>query len=93
MRELKENLFNQKIRVGGIISSIKKILTKKGQPMLFVKLEDLTDKAEVIVFPSILEQNPTAFQENKMVFVTGRVDTSRDTPKLICEAIEEITES
>jgi len=90
LRELKETIFNHKIRVGGIISSIKKILTKKGQPMLFVKLEDLTDKTEVVVFPSILERNPTCFQENKIVFVTGRVDNGRESPKIICEDIEEI---
>ncbi len=90
--ELKESIIRQKIRVGGIISAIKKIVTKKGQPMLFVQLEDLTDKAEVIVFPSILEANPTAFQENKIVFVTGTVSHRDDTPKLIAESIEEIRE-
>jgi DNA polymerase-3 subunit alpha len=92
LRELKERIFNYKIRVGGIISSIKKILTKKGQPMLFMKLEDLTDKTEVVVFPSALERNPTAFQENKIVFVTGRVDNDPESPKVICEDIEEIVE-
>jgi len=92
LKELKRNLFNQKIRVGGIISSIKKILTKKGQPMLFMKLEDLTDKTEVVVFPSALERNPNVFQENKIVFVIGRVDNHPDSPKIICEDIEEIVE-
>ncbi|RLC40225.1 MAG: DNA polymerase III subunit alpha [Candidatus Nealsonbacteria bacterium] len=93
LKELKRNLFNQKIRVGGIISSIKKILTKKGQPMLFMKLEDLTDKTEVVVFPSALERNPNVFQENKIVFVIGRVDNHPDSPKIICEDIEEIVEN
>jgi DNA polymerase-3 subunit alpha len=92
LRELKERIFDHKIRVGGIISSIKKILTKKGQPMLFMKLEDLTDKTEVVVFPSALERNPTCFQENKIVFVTGRVDNDPESPKVICEDIEEIVE-
>ncbi|GAI17389.1 unnamed protein product, partial [marine sediment metagenome] len=90
LRELKEQIFNHKIRVGGIISSIKKILTRKGQSMLFMKLEDLTDKVEVVVFPSAIERNPSCFQENKIVFVTGRVDNWKDSSKLICEDIEEI---
>jgi len=90
LRELKENLFNQKIRVGGIISSIKKILTKKGQPMMFVKLEDLTDKVEVVVFPSIVERNANLLLENKIVFVQGRVDNHQENPKIIAEDIEEI---
>ena len=92
LRELKENIFNQKIRVGGIISSIKKILTKKGQPMLFMKLEDLTDKTEIIVFPNIIERNPEVLKENKIVFVLGRVDNYKDNPKIIAEDIEEIVE-
>ncbi|PIR91471.1 DNA polymerase III subunit alpha [bacterium (Candidatus Gribaldobacteria) CG_4_9_14_3_um_filter_36_15] len=90
LKNLKTGNFPYKIRVGGIISSIKKILTKKGQSMLFVKLEDLTGKVEIVVFPSIIERNPTAFQENKVVFVTGKLENWYSPPKIICEDIEEI---
>ena len=82
-----------KIKVGGIISNIKKIITKTGKPMLFLKLEDLTDKIEVIAFPNILEKNPVAFQEDKIVFVTGKINKRDGTPKIIAEEIEEIIES
>ncbi len=92
LMDLKEHLFNQKIRVGGIISSIKKILTKRGEPMLFMKLEDLTAKVEVVVFPSIIERNSLPLEENKIVFITGRVDNYNDSPKIIAENIEEIIE-
>ncbi|KPJ71568.1 DNA polymerase III subunit alpha [Parcubacteria bacterium DG_74_3] len=92
LKDLKQGLFVQKIRVGGIVSSIKKILTKRGKPMLFMNLEDLTDKIEVVVFPGVIEKNPTAFQENKIVFVTGKVDSYGGAPKIICENIEEIME-
>jgi len=93
IKELKDQFPRQKIRIGGVISTIKKILTKNGQPMLFVKVEDLTDKAEVVVFPAILENNLTAFQENKIVLITGKVDFRDNSPKLICEEIEEILEA
>jgi DNA polymerase-3 subunit alpha len=65
---------NKKIILGGLVSSVKKIITKNGKPMLFIKLEDLTGKAEVVVFPNLLERNPVALQENKIVFFAGRVD-------------------
>jgi DNA polymerase-3 subunit alpha len=80
------------IRIGGVISSIKKIITKTGKPMLFLKLEDETQRIEVVVFPSAIERNPTVFQENKIVFVSGRVDARDGTPKIICNEIEEIVE-
>lgn len=88
--EIGNNLKSTNIRVGGIISGIKKIITRNGKPMLFVKLEDLTDKAEVVVFPGVIERNPTVFQENKIVFITGRIDNRDNIPKVIASEVEEI---
>jgi len=90
--KLSSALINHQVKIGGIISKIKKIITRTGRPMLFLNLEDLTDKIEVVVFPGIIERNPTAFQENKIVLVSGRVDNRDGVPKLICEEVEEIIE-
>jgi len=81
-----------RVRAGGIIAGIKKIITKKGRPMMFMNLEDLTGRTEVVVFPSIIEKNPVIFQENKIVFVVGRVDHRDNVAKIICDEIEEIKE-
>jgi len=80
------------VKVGGVISSIKKIITKTGKPMMFLKLEDETQQIEIVVFPSAITRNPTVFQENKVVFVLGRVDARDGVPKIICNEIEEIIE-
>ena len=88
--KINENLVNRSVKTGGIISSIKKIITKNGRPMIFFGLEDLTRKIEVIVFPGVIEKNPAVFQENKIVFVSGKVDIKSGTPKIICEEIEEL---
>ncbi|MBZ9572198.1 DNA polymerase III subunit alpha [Patescibacteria group bacterium] len=90
---INERILGKIIKIGGIISSLKKIITKKGQPMLFLTLEDLTDKIEVIAFPSVIKKNPAPFQENKIVLISGRVDNRDGAPKIICEEIEEIVES
>ena len=81
-----------RIRIGGIISSIKRIITKTGKPMLFLGLEDLTSRIEVVVFPSVIEKYPTAFQENKIVLVAGRVNQYQGTRKFVAEEIEEFQE-
>ena len=80
----------QRMRIGGIISSLKKIITKTGKPMLFMGVEDLSDKIEVVVFPSLIETNPNVFQENKIVFITGHVDSRNGDRKFIAEEVEEI---
>ncbi|MBU3943023.1 DNA polymerase III subunit alpha, partial [Patescibacteria group bacterium] len=90
LSKLKGIYMGQQVTVGGVISTVKKIITKKGQPMLFVKLEDLTTKAEIVVFPNMLEQNPTAFEENKIVLISGRVDHRDNEPKIIANEIEEV---
>jgi len=91
--QITQNLEGKLVKIGGIISGIKKIITKKGQPMLFVNLEDQTDRIEVVVFPGVIESYPTLFQENKIVFVSGRVDLRDNIPKIICNTIEEILET
>lgn len=91
--ELKPTSKFRQVKIGGIISNVKKIITKTGKPMLFMKLEDLTDKIEVVVFPSAIGRNPQIFAENKIVFVSGRVDTRDGMLKMICEGIEEIIET
>jgi len=88
--KIKTILANRPVKIGGLISSIKRIITKTGKPMLFMKLEDLDDKIEVVVFPGTIEKNPAAFQENKIVLVSGRVNNRDGVPKLICDDIEEI---
>ena len=91
--KISESFVNKPVKIGGVISSIKKIITKTGRPMIFMGLEDLTQKIEVVVFPNTIERNPSAFQENKMVFVSGKVDMKSGTLKIICDEIEEIIEA
>jgi DNA polymerase-3 subunit alpha len=81
---------DRKIIVGGLVSSVKKIITKNGKPMLFMKLEDLTGKTEVVIFPNLLERNPVALQENKIVFVAGRVDDRNGEIKIVADDVQEI---
>ena len=90
--KISQDITGKIVRIGGVICGIKKIIAKNGKPMLFVKLEDQTDKIELVVFPSIIEQNPTIFQENKIVMVKGRVDNRGGVPKIICNEIEEVVE-
>jgi DNA polymerase-3 subunit alpha len=90
--KITREITGKNVRVAGVVSNVKKIITKRGQVMLFMGLEDQNAKIEIVVFPSALEKNPGAFQENKIVFITGRVDFRDGAPKIICNDIEEIIE-
>src|SRR3989339_1016035 len=88
--KINQTVENKKIVLGGIISGIKKIITKTGKPMLFMKLEDLTSKIEIVVFPNLLEANPLALQENKIVFIAGRIDDRNSELKVVADDVQEI---
>jgi DNA polymerase-3 subunit alpha len=90
INRIKENPAARLVKTGGMIASVKKIITKNGKPMLFMNLEDLTDRIEVVVFASSLEKNPTVFQESKVVYVYGRVDMRDGEPKIVADTVEEV---
>jgi DNA polymerase-3 subunit alpha len=78
------------VKIGGVVTKIQKIITKNGKPMVFSWLEDLSSKIEVVVFPNVLEANPTAFQENNVLIVRGKLNDRDGVPKLLCDDVRAI---
>lgn len=79
---------NEKLlfRTGGLISQIKKIVTKNGQPMVFVTIEDFSPKPmEVLVFNSTLQNTANVWDANNIVVLEGHISWKDDEPKIICE--------
>src|SRR4051794_2706261 len=62
------------VTVGGLIAGVKQLTTKKGEPMVFLQLEDVTGGAEVVVFNSVYAQCRELLQADGIVIVKGRVD-------------------
>ncbi len=79
---------NSRVTVGGMITGKVLKLTRTGQQMAFVTVEDMVGTVEVLVFPRDYEQNRGILNEDAKVFVEGRVSVG-DGPvgKLICERI------
>ncbi len=91
--QLAAELVGQRIRVGGVISHLHKIITKAGKPMLFVGLEDDRTKIEILVFPRTLERTPTFWQEGKVIIASGRLDNKEGNFKLLCEEASELNQN
>ena len=77
-----------KFRLAGVVSAIQKIITKKGQPMLFVTLEDLNDNMELLVFNDLLSKTADAWQENQAVLVDGFLSWKNGDTKFICDEVK-----
>ncbi len=74
--------------MAGIISRLKKTLTRKNDPMAFFTLEDMTGNIEVLVFPKIMEKALPFLDNDKIVQVSGRLSDKDEEFKLIAEEIK-----
>jgi DNA polymerase-3 subunit alpha len=62
------------VTVGGIVSGLKQVTTKRGDPMVFVALDDPTGAAEVVVFNSTYAAAREHLEPDRILVVKGRVD-------------------
>jgi DNA polymerase-3 subunit alpha len=62
------------VTVGGAITELREITTKNGQRMAFVKIADLQNETELILFPSIYQQTTGIWQRDRVILVKGKVN-------------------
>jgi len=90
INELKKLKDKSLTKIAGVVSKIKRVTTKKGEMMIFLTLEDMSNSIEVIIFPSILNKFHQLLQEDMVVGIKGRLDIKEDQVKLIASEIGEI---
>lgn len=88
LHQLAETPDNSEVLVAGMILSNKTIVTKKGQPMAFMELEDRIDKVEVVLFPETWKQAAPLVQKGRLVLVRAKLQLQdEDPPKLLAEQL------
>jgi DNA polymerase-3 subunit alpha len=74
LAELERRRDGEVVTVGGIVSSLKQLTTKKGEPMVFLTLDDPTGSAEVVVFNSTYAASRELCVADRILVIKGRVD-------------------
>lgn len=59
--------------VAGMVTSVRRTLTKAGQQILLAQLEDTTGSADVVVFAKLYPQVHAFFEQDKILIVKGRL--------------------
>jgi len=87
------------IVIGGMIAKKRYHITQRGRnagsKMAVLVLEDLQGQVEVVLFPDALNKYADYLDEDKVVFVKGRVDFRREKPNILAEeliGLDEVTE-
>lgn len=64
----------QKVTIGGIITSVRSIITKNGSKMAFVAIEDKTGESEIIVFPDLFSQVGAKLAQDVVLRANGKIN-------------------
>lgn len=84
--QINEETANTKVVVAGMVTYVRRLTTKKGDPMAFAGLEDLQGSTEVVIFPRLWQQTQSIWQSDKIVLVRGKVDASGKQAKIIADS-------
>ena len=88
---LDSNEEKQTLRVAGVISAAKKIMTKKGDPMMFVTIEDGVKNIELLVFPRLYKSKPLNYTEGEILVAEGTLSDKDDEKKILCNSLWEVS--
>jgi len=85
---------NENVMVTAIVllTEVKTVTTKKGDPMSILQLEDLSGSAEAIVFPKVYEKVKEFLQKDNRLIIWGKTDRKEETAKLFIEDMQRIAD-
>ncbi|MDD2657448.1 MAG: DNA polymerase III subunit alpha [Candidatus Pacebacteria bacterium] len=70
-----------------LVTEVRSILTKSGEKMSFIKVEDTTDSIEAVIFPRLFKEHAALITPGSCLLVKGKVSVRNGEPSL---AIEEL---
>ena len=70
------------VTVSGLVTSVQRKITKRGDAWAMVTLEDLDGAIDVLLFPSSYQLASTYLTEDAILTVKGRLSRSKDQPEL-----------
>ncbi len=87
LAKLKEYRGSNRVIIAGIVSSVKKIITRKGESMLFVKLEDASTSVEILVFPRLYKESANLWIDGQALIIEGVVSEKDQEVKFLANHV------
>jgi DNA polymerase III subunit alpha len=81
--ELDRRRDGEVVTVGGIVAGLRHMTTKRGDAMVFLRLEDVTGGVETVVFNSTYDKARELCTTDRILIVKGRVDRKEGETKLV----------
>lgn len=84
---LAEGVDGSEVIAAGMIVGIKTIVTKKGQQMAFLELEDKIDKIEVVLFPETWKRHASLTEKGRLVLIRAKLQLQDEGFKLLADEL------
>jgi DNA polymerase-3 subunit alpha len=79
-----------KVSVIVMLNSIKLVVTKKGDAMAILQLEDLTHQIKAVVFPKAYEQLKPYIVENAILLISGKIEKDGEEIQIIVDTAKPV---
>ncbi|MGC9024918.1 MAG: DNA polymerase III subunit alpha [Chloroflexia bacterium] len=90
---ISQEMIDQEVRLLGLLTRVRPLLTKDGKGMAVGELEDLEGSIEIVAFPRVYEQTRSCWKTDNVVLVEGKVDLRNDRLQIVCSRLRVLEEA
>ena len=99
IKDLRSREDDSFVTIAGMVTAVRRTLTKNGQQILIASIEDTTGTCEAVVFAKLYPQVQAQFENDKILVVKGRLrmrerpgaKQAEDAPPEITVSVNEVT--
>jgi DNA polymerase-3 subunit alpha len=81
--ELERRRDGEVVTIGGIVAGVRHMTTKRGDAMVFLRLEDITGSVETVVFNQTYDKARELCTADRILIVKARIDRKEGETKLV----------
>ncbi|GAB4414555.1 MAG: hypothetical protein Kow00106_09680 [Anaerolineae bacterium] len=85
--EAGEAAHGQPVTVAGLVTNLRTFFTKRGEPMAVMTIEDITGTLSAVMFPRTWAEFQEIVDEDAVLVVRGKADTSRGDVQVIVDSV------
>ncbi len=76
------------LTVGGVVETVKTILTKRGDRMGFITIADKEASIEMVAFPEVFKASKNALTAGRCVLIKGKLSKRNGDPSIVVEKVK-----
>jgi DNA polymerase-3 subunit alpha len=85
--EAGDEINGRTVQIVGLVTEVRSIITKKGDAMAILNIEDITGTVSAVMFPRTWTEYRKQVAEDVILKITGKADTSRGDVQIVVDAV------